>query len=501
MIEGLCLFIAFMCGIYAAHRLFLLGIYLCARYRKATPASKTPVRNVIYPRITIQLPIYNERYVVHRLIDAVCRIRYPRHLLDIQVLDDSDDDTHDLLDAIVGEKQRQGSQIRILRRSSRFGYKAGALQYGLLSAKGEWILIFDSDFIPQPDLLEKALPNLEDAEVGMVQFCWDHVNRHYSLFTRIQALFLDGHFHIEHFARNRSGRFFNFNGTAGMWRKSCIVESGGWKHDTLTEDMDLSYRAQMNGWKFLYVPDIAVPAELPIELSAFKSQQFRWAKGGIQTARKILPALFRSDQPLYVKIEGVFHMLSNVMYTVLPVMILLMPFVLIRMSPLPMYLYQTVLMFSLVSIASFYLVAGWDSWAGRPVRLLFEIPLLMAVGIGLCINNSQAVISGFFSNSTVFVRTPKYNVVNRFDRWQDNIYRLRRMPLFWMEAFFMFYLLVTMIYSIRLSALHVLPYLTIFITGFAYFAGLSLKQTLPGFVGSRLSTLSSLRRNPESRNH
>ncbi len=483
MIEGVCLLIAFMCGIYGAHRLFLLGIYLSYKNREAKPAPKRFfVGN--HPRITIQLPIYNERYVAQRLIDAVCSIRYPDRLLDIQVLDDSDDDTRDVIDAMVQEKQDQGYKIQTFRRSSRIGYKAGALQYGLSSAKGEWILIFDSDFIPQPDLLERALPNLRDPALGMIQFCWGHINRNFSPLTRIQALFLDGHFHIEHFARNRSGRFFNFNGTAGMWRKSCIVDSGGWQHDTLTEDLDLSYRAQMKGWRFLYVPDIAVPAELPVELSAFKSQQFRWAKGGIQTARKILPFLFRSDQPLGVKIEGIFHMLSNIMYMVLPLMILLMPFVLNHMSHLLMSLYRTVLMFSLVSIAAFYLVAGWKSGASNRIRFLVDIPLLMAVGIGLCVNNAKAVIQGLFSNTTVFVRTPKYNVVTRKDRWQHNIYRIRHLPLFWVETFFLAYLIVTVIYAIRLSVLHVLPYLTIFTTGFSYFTTLSLKQAFLVYEGS-----------------
>jgi cellulose synthase/poly-beta-1,6-N-acetylglucosamine synthase-like glycosyltransferase len=479
MIEGLCLLILLMCGIYSGHRLFLLGIYLYAKHNEKNRPPKYTVSSAP-PKITIQLPVFNERYVVKRLIDAVCSIRYPRHLLEIQVLDDSDDDTCDILDTLVETYRIQGHPIQTVRRGSRTGYKAGALQHGLRSAKGEWILIFDSDFIPQPDLLESALPYLNDSGLGMIQFCWDHINRNFSLFTRIQALFLDGHFHIEHFSRNRSGRFFNFNGTAGMWRRSCIIDSGGWQYDTLTEDMDLSYRAQMRGWKFLYAPDIRVPAELPVELAAFKSQQFRWAKGSIQTARKILPRLFRSDQPWRIKIEGGFHMLSNVMYMVLPLMILVMPFVLGHMSLVQMYLYRTVLMFSLVSITAFYLFAGWHPWAGSRIKLLIEIPLLMAVGIGLCVNNSEAVIKGIFSNAAVFVRTPKYNVVTRKDRWQHNIYRIRRVPLFWMEAFFLAYLVVTMIYSIRLSALHMLPYLAIFTTGFAYFVTLNLKQAYSG---------------------
>jgi len=479
MIEWVCLFIALMCGIYGGHRLFLLGIYLFAKQNeKKNPPIQSNVSDP--PRITIQLPIFNERYVVKRLIDAVCKIRYPRHLLEIQILDDSDDDTRDIIDTLVKKYRTQGQPIQTIRRSSRIGYKAGALQHGLQSAKGEWILIFDSDFIPQPELLESALPSLNDPGLGMIQFCWDHINRNFSLFTRIQALFLDGHFHIEHFARNRSGRFFNFNGTAGMWRRSCIIDSGGWHYDTLTEDMDLSYRAQMKGWKFFYAPHIRVPAELPVELTAFKSQQFRWAKGGIQTARKILPTLFRSNQPWRVKIEGVFHLLSNVMYMVLPLMILLMPLVLSHMSHLPMYLYKTVLMFSLLSIAAFYVTAGWNASAGSIFRTLIDIPLLMAVGIGLCINNSRAAIEGFFSDTAVFIRTPKYNVKTRKDPWQNNVYRIRHLPLFWAESFFLAYLIITVIYSIRLSTFHVLPYLAIFTTGFAYFVALSLKQAYSG---------------------
>ena len=310
----------------------------------------------------------------------------------------------------------------------------------------------------------------------MVQFCWDHVNRNFSLLTRIQALFLDGHFHIEHFARNRSGRFFNFNGTAGMWRKQCITDSGGWQHDTLTEDMDLSYRAQMRGWKFLYLPDIKVPAELPVELSAFKSQQHRWAKGGIQTARKILPSLFRSRLPWSIKIEGVFHMLANVMYLVLPLMILLMPFVLKYASPWTLYLYETILLFSFATVFIFYLIAAWESSLTSIIRTIRDIPLLMAVGIGLCINNSRAVLEGFFSNEAVFVRTPKYNVRVKKDAWIRNVYRTKRLPLFWVETFFLFYLTMILLHALRLPAFHVLPFLVIFMLGFSYFVSLSLKQ-------------------------
>jgi len=474
--EAICFFIAFMCGLYGFHRLYLMGLYLWFKHKEKRLFP--PEVSGFQPRVTIQLPIYNERYVVTRLIDAVCSLRYPRHLLDIQILDDSDDVTARLVDAAVEKKRTLGHSIQALRRSSRSGYKAGALQHGLSTARGDWLLIFDSDFVPQPDLLKKAVVYLDDPKLGMVQFCWDHINRDFSLLTRIQALFLDGHFHIEHFARNRSGKFFNFNGTAGMWRKQCIVESGGWEHDTLTEDMDLSYRAQMKGWRFLYLPDIKVPAELPIELSAFKSQQHRWAKGGIQTARKILPSLFRSDLSWGIKIEGVFHMLANVMYLVLPLMILLMPFVLKNTSRVTLYMYETVLLFSFVSIFIFYLIAAWESSLPSFIRTIKDIPLLMAVGIGLCINNSRAVLDGLFSNAAVFVRTPKYNVIARRDPWQRNIYRIKRLPLFWVETFFLSYLTTLLIYCVEQSTIHMLPFLAIFMMGFALFVGLSIKQAL-----------------------
>ena len=475
MIEAMSLFIALMCGLFGIHRLYLMGIYLSARHKEKSKPLFTD-SSVRRPRVTVQLPIFNERYVVKRLIDAVCNIQYPRYLLDIQVLDDSDDETRLLIDKIVNEKRRQGQPIRIIRRPSRTGFKAGALQNGLSLAHGEWILIFDSDFIPHPDLLNKALSYLNDPDLGMIQFCWDHINRSFSLLTRVQALFLDGHFRIEHFARNRSGHFFNFNGTAGMWRKACIFDSGGWEHDTLTEDMDLSYRAQMKGWKFFYAPEIRVPAELPIELYAFKSQQFRWAKGGIQTARKILPSLYRSNQPWGIKIEGAFHMLSNVMYLVLPLMILLMPFLFGSTSQWTRILYESILLFSFISVFIFYLVAGWESSIGSTIRIIKDIPFLMAVGIGLCINNSRAVLEGFFSNSAVFVRTPKYNVTTRKDIWHKNVYRIKRLPLFWIEFSFLSYLITTLFYSIQISTFHLIPYLSIFTVGFLYFVTLSLGQ-------------------------
>ncbi len=474
--EAFWFLIAFMCGLFGFHRLFLMGIYLWFKHKEKY--TLPPEASNYRPHVTIQLPIYNERYVVGRLIDAVCNIQYPRHLLDIQVLDDSDDTTRQLIDTIVEKKRKQGYSIHVIRRLSRMGYKAGALQHGLSSAKGEWILIFDADFIPQPNILEKALLYLCDSKLGMVQFCWDHVNRNFSLLTRIQALFLDGHFHIEHFARNRSGRFFNFNGTAGMWRKRCITDSGGWQYDTLTEDMDLSYRAQMKGWKFLYLPDIKVPAELPIELSAFKSQQHRWAKGGIQTARKILPSLFRSSLPWSIKIEGAFHMLANVMYLVLPSMMLLMPHVLKNTSWLTLYLFKSVLLFSFISVIIFYIVAAWESSLWYLIRSIKDIPLLMAVGIGLCINNSRAVLEGFFSNTAVFVRTPKYNVTVKKDPWKRNVYRIKRLPLFCVEVFFLIYLLMIFLYCIRTTAFHIFPFLAIFIMGFVYFVTLGLKQAL-----------------------
>ncbi len=304
---------------YGAHRWYLLWLYRRHRRDDATPARRfDPL-----PRLTVQLPLYNEMYVAERLIDAVCALDYPRDRLEIQVLDDSTDETREIVSAKTAACAARGFDIVHLHRTDRAGFKAGALEAGLRVAKGDLIAIFDADFVPQPGFARELVHHFTDERVGMVQARWGHLNADYSPLTRVQSMLLDGHFVIEHTARNRSGRFFNFNGTAGIWRRRCIEDAGGWQHDTLTEDLDLSYRAQLEGWRFVFLPDHIAPAELPLEMGAFKSQQHRWAKGSIQTARKLLPRIYRSALPWYVKLEATVHLTANIGYVLMVLLALL----------------------------------------------------------------------------------------------------------------------------------------------------------------------------------
>jgi cellulose synthase/poly-beta-1,6-N-acetylglucosamine synthase-like glycosyltransferase len=306
-------------AVYGLHRLVLLAVYFRTRKHGAV----RPPDPATWPRVTVQLPIFNERYVATRLIDAVCAFDYPRDRLEIQVLDDSTDDTTDRIARRVAHYRARGLDIHHLHRRRRTGYKAGALAAGCQQAQGELLAVFDADFVPPPEFLRETVPHFADPRLGVVQARWEHVNREYSLLTRAQAIFLDAHFLIEHVARNRAGHFFNFNGTAGIWRREAIVDAGGWHHDTLTEDLDLSYRAQLAGWRFLFLPEVTAPAELPVDVNAFKRQQFRWAKGSIQTARKLLGPVLRSDLPWSTKVEATIHLTNNAAYLLMVLLSLL----------------------------------------------------------------------------------------------------------------------------------------------------------------------------------
>ncbi len=316
-------------GLFGLHKYFLLYTY--RKYKNQPPP--VPPEPSEWPRVTVQLPIYNERYVVKRLLKAAVNLDYPKDKLHIQVLDDSTDQTVRLVARLVKVLQERGFRIDHVRREKRIGFKAGALAYGVERTEAEFIAVFDADFIPAPDFLKKTVPHIMQEGIGMVQTRWGHINRNYSLLTRLQAVFLDAHFLIEHVARNRSGRFFNFNGTAGIWRKQAIVDAGGWQHDTLTEDLDLSYRAQLAGWKFLYLPDVVSPAELPAEMNGYKTQQHRWAKGSVQTALKLVPAIWKSDFPLHVRLEGIIHLSNNFAYLLMAIpALLLVPVVKFQMN-------------------------------------------------------------------------------------------------------------------------------------------------------------------------
>ena len=403
-------FIVAVLSLYGFHRWFMLRLYFKHRGDSTAPRSRFPE----LPGVTVQLPLYNEYHVVDRLLTAVGELDYPRDRLQIQVLDDSVDETQERARLAVERLAAEGLNIEYLHRDSRAGFKAGALAAGLERAEHDFILVLDADFVPRPDLLQRAIHYFTDPEIGMVQMRWGHLNRDYSLLTRIQSIFLDGHLVIEHTARNRSGRFFNFNGTAGIWRRRSILDAGGWEHDTLTEDLDLSYRAQLAGWKFLFLPEVEVPAELPVEINAFKSQQHRWTKGAVQTARKILPRVWRSPVPLAVKIEATFHLTANSTYLLMLAMALLMlPVFEIRAEldwrqrmfiiDLPLFSMAT------MAISGFYLVSQKALYVDWKKQVKF-LPALMAIGISLCINNARAVLEALVGHQSSFRRTPKYGV-------------------------------------------------------------------------------------------
>jgi cellulose synthase/poly-beta-1,6-N-acetylglucosamine synthase-like glycosyltransferase len=396
---------------YGFHRYQLVWMYYRNRKKKTTTPKST---FTALPRVTIQLPIFNEQFVVDRLVDSICRLEYPRELLDIQLLDDSTDETVRVAEEVVARYRAMGHDIVHIHRTDRTGYKAGALENGLKSAKGEFVAIFDADFTPPADWILRVIHHFAEPEIGMVQTRWTHINRHYSFLTEVEAIMLDGHFVLEHGGRSRAGVFFNFNGTAGMWRIRAIEEAGGWQHDTLTEDTDLSYRCQLKGWKFLYLQDVECPAELPIEMTAFKTQQVRWAKGLIQCAMKDLPRLMRAKVSLREKVEAWYHLTANLSYPLMIIFsVLLLPAMIIRFYQgwfQMMYIDLPLFLASTFSISSFYLVSQKELYPGRWYRTFFYLPFLMALGIGLTITNSKGVIEALIGKQTAFARTPKYSI-------------------------------------------------------------------------------------------
>jgi cellulose synthase/poly-beta-1,6-N-acetylglucosamine synthase-like glycosyltransferase len=460
-------------AIYGIHRYHLVYLYLKHKDKIAQPTGKLESK----PRVTIQLPIYNEMYVVERLVEAACNVRYPRELLEIQLLDDSTDGTVAIAAACVAKHRELGFDIHHLHRTNRHGFKAGALEHGLQSAKGELIAIFDADFIPAPNFLEDVVDYFSDSQVGMVQVRWGHINREYSFLTQVESVILDGHFVIEHGGRHLSGRFFNFNGTAGIWRRAAIEGAGGWQHDTLTEDTDLSYRAQMAGWKFLYLPHIVCPAELPVEMNSFKSQQARWAKGLIQTAIKLLPRIMRSPLPWKIKVEAFFHLTANISYPLMIVLsFLLLPAMIVRFNQgwfqmlyidLPLWLAST------ASVSTFYLISQRELYPDWRVRLKY-LPFLMSVGIGLSVSNSKAVLEALLGIKSSFKRTPKYRIESKKDRWVTKKY-LRRtgmMPLFELSLGAYFALVVS--YAFVNQNYPTIPFLMLFVVGFTYMGLMSI---------------------------
>ncbi len=463
---------------YGIHRYVIIYLFLKNRKRAVTPFSQFEQ----LPKVTMQLPIFNEVYVVERLLKSVSEIDYPRELLHIQVLDDSTDETRELTASCVENLQCRGFNVELIHRVDRTGFKAGALETGLVSAESDFVCILDADFVPQPDLLRKTIHFFTDPKVGMIQTRWGHLNRGYSLLTRVQAMFLDGHLLLEQTARSRSGRFFNFNGTAGLWRRSCIEEAGGWQHDTLTEDLDLSYRAQLAGWKFIFLSDVITPAELPVDMNGFKSQQHRWTKGSVQTCKKLLPTIWRSPLPLLIKIEATAHLTSNFAYLLLACLcVLLHPSIggpqagWLRMLLVDVPIFLT----ASVSVAVFYICAQRELHPGTWMKEILLLPCLLALGVGLSLNNARAVLEAVFNHKSDFARTPKYGIECKSQPWRSCKYMPLKSLLPIAEMAFGLYFSYFVWFAIQHRQFISLPFLAMFQIGFLYVSISSLGQWFP----------------------
>ena len=463
-------------ALYGAHRLVLLAGWWRHRGRPLVPPAP-PAADDDWPLVTVQLPLYNERFVAERLLRAVAALDYPADRLEVQVLDDSTDETSAIVARVCGELRAVGLDVRHLHRTERTGFKAGALAAGLAVARGDLLCIFDADFVPGRDFLRRLVPWLSgpaaDPRVGMVQARWGHLNRDQSLVTRVQALLLDGHFAVEHAARHRTGCFFNFNGTAGIWRRAAIEDAGGWTADTLTEDLDLSYRAQLAGWQFVFLPEVVVPAELPAAAADLEAQQHRWAKGAAQTARKLLPGLLAAPLPWRVRREAFVHLTANLCYPLMIVLAaLIFPAMLLRRGG---GLWQLLLVDAPLfavgsgSVLLFYVasqIAVGEPWRAR-LRLL---PALMATGIGLSVTNSAAVVAGAFVRGGTFHRTPKYaGAAGRLASYGGG----RRLS-FWIAGALTIYFGACVVTAAAVGMWASLPFLYLFLQGYGYLFLLAL---------------------------
>lgn len=472
-------------AIYGVQSLYLT--LLARRGGGETPAPRWDECNdSACPRVTVQLPVYNERHVIARLIDAVAAFDWPRDRLQIQVLDDSTDDTTQIIARRVAHHRRRGLDIQHVRRGDREGYKAGALNHGLAGATGAFIAIFDADFAPAPDFLRRTMPVFQDPSVGCLQARWGHLNAGASRLTMAQSLGMDGHFVVEQRARAGLGAFLNFNGTAGIWRRRCMEEAGGWAGDTLTEDLDLSYRAQLAGWRIAFLPDVIVPAEIPVQVDAFKRQQFRWAKGSLQTAGKLLSRVWRSSHPLWRKNLATVHLTS---YTVHPLMVINLLCLLPMMSS-----YSPVLkiasLFALTAVGPPFMY--WTAMAGtRPLQRLGRLGVLLALGTGLSLNNTRAALEAALRVPSEFKRTPKFAVTDQSKRWQTSAYVLPSDPIVWAELLLGLYAAGLLVYSLMQGAWWLLPWLFLYVSGYGYVVYLAFVQAWQKRAAAQQVTLAS----------
>ena len=435
-----------------------------------------------FPLVTIQLPLYNERYVITRLIDATMRLDYPKDKLEIQILDDSTDDTTGIIQEHIQKYIDQGFDIKHIHRTNRQGYKAGALKEGLEVAKGEYVAIFDADFIPRKKFLKRTIPYFYKYEkLGLVQTRWEHLNREYSLMTRTQAIALDGHFVIEQAVRNRAGFFINFNGTGGVWKKECIFDAGNWEADTLTEDLDLSYRAQMKGWKFKYLVNFTSPAELPSDIFALKSQQFRWTKGAIETAKKIFPVVLKSDMSFKLKVQSFIHLCSNLAYPFILIAALLnLPVMLVKLTGEydTIFKFMSLFIFAFISSFLFYLYSQKDVYPDWQNRMIY-FPVFLAGSMGFSVNNTKAVFEGLIGKKSEFVRTPKYKITGKQESWQGKKYVNKKLSFStYIEAFMAVYCFVGVVIAIGTAQIAAVPFQLMFFGGFATVSYLSIRQVV-----------------------
>jgi cellulose synthase/poly-beta-1,6-N-acetylglucosamine synthase-like glycosyltransferase len=464
---------------YGSHGFIMIYYYLKHRHKRDDLSEDMSGG---YPKVTIQLPIYNEMYVIERLVKTTCELDYPIDLMEIQVLDDSTDETVEITANIVKEYQMRGFDIKHIHRSDRTGYKAGALKEGLVTASGEFVAVFDADFIPRKNFLRVVLPYFRDPIIGMVQTRWEHMNRSYSLITQIQALALDGHFVLEQQVRNKAGYFINFNGTSGIWRKECIFDAGNWEADTLTEDLDLSYRAQLKGWKFKYLVDFTTPSEIPSEINSLKSQQFRWTKGAIETAKKMLFRVWGSKIPLSTKIMCTFHLTNNIVFPFILIACLLnMPVILLKNTGQydTYFLFMSVFVLAFIASFLFYLYSQkdvYDDWRSR--ILLF--PVFMAGSMGFAVNNTKAVFEALINKKSEFVRTPKYGIEGDKDTWKDKKYTHKKVVKFSVifELLIALYSVACVVVSIVTLQISAIPFQLMYTFGFGLVAYLSIKHVI-----------------------
>ncbi len=462
---------------YSLAQLNLLVNYLGQRRNQ----KEAPKFNLMDPReiplVTVQLPIYNEQYVIERLLANIALLEYPKSKLEIQVLDDSTDDSVQETAERIAALAKTGLDIQHICRSNREGFKAGALKEGLKIAKGEFIAIFDADFLPDADWLKKTVPYFKDAEIGVVQTRWGHINRDYSTLTRIQAFALDAHFTLEQVGRNAKGHFINFNGTAGIWRKECILDAGNWEGDTLTEDLDLSYRAQLKNWKFKYLENVETPAELPVVISAARSQQFRWNKGGAENFRKTVWSVLQAKNiPFKTKFHGVMHLLNSSMFLcVFLVAILSIPMLYIKNSFGHLALVFELTSFFIVSTIILFVCywftyksiqgSGLDNFVSY-IKLFFTF---FSVALGFSLHNSVAVLEGHMGKRSEFVRTPKFNINSLKDSWKGNKYLVKKIsPNTILEFGLMLYFLFGMYSAIPLNDFGLFPFHFMLFLGFGF---------------------------------